>query len=260
MQIFQRLARWGYRRFLSAPVRWLFFHDLIAQTNNFSSAKWLGQPIWQNVLDLWVIQETISEIKPALLIECGTNRGGSSLFYAHLFDLIGQGQVVTVDVEKMHDLSHPRITYLIGSSTSPGTVAAIRALVERATGPVMVVLDSDHHEEHVRAELECYAPLVTPGSYCLVQDGVIDSLFIFRQDRPGPVPAIVRFLQDHPEFTVDDERSKRFLITHHPKGWLRRTSRGGVGFSDPGAVGRDAGAVRAPAASPERADGLVRAE
>ena len=31
---------------------------------------------WQNVFDLWVMQETIAEHKPALLIECGTNRGG----------------------------------------------------------------------------------------------------------------------------------------------------------------------------------------
>ena len=53
------------------------------------SVRWMGQPIWQNVLDLWTIQETIVAVRPDLLIECGTNRGGSSLFFAHLFDLHG---------------------------------------------------------------------------------------------------------------------------------------------------------------------------
>jgi len=103
-----------YKRLFAPRVRALFFRELITRTDNFGSTRWLGNPIWQNVLDLWTIQETIAEVKPQLLIECGTNRGGSSLFFAHLFDLIGQGQVITIDVEKLHNLSHPRITYLIG--------------------------------------------------------------------------------------------------------------------------------------------------
>src|SRR3954452_1566479 len=68
-----------------------FFSELTAKTNNFGRMTWLGNPIWQNVLDLWTIQETIAEVRPSLLIETGTNRGGSSLFFAHLMDLLGQG-------------------------------------------------------------------------------------------------------------------------------------------------------------------------
>jgi len=94
----------AYRRVIGRSVRSLFFSDLVVHTNNFGDVKWLGNPIWQNVLDLWTIQETIAEVKPALLIESGTNRGGSSLFYAHLFDLMGAGRVVTIDIEKLHKL------------------------------------------------------------------------------------------------------------------------------------------------------------
>ncbi len=203
-------------------VQRLFFTALIRKTDNFGKVKWLGHPIWQNVFDLWVIQETIAEIKPELLIECGTNRGGSSIFYANLFDLMGSGNVVTIDVEKLHKLSHPRVTYLLGSSISEEILSAVRQRAVACTGPVMVILDSDHSETHVRKELECYSPLVTPGSYCLVQDGVIDTLAIFSKGRPGPLPAIESFLQTTHDFELDEERSSRFLVTHHPKGWLKR--------------------------------------
>jgi cephalosporin hydroxylase len=217
-------VKWLARRLLAPVVHQLFFADLIHKTCNFGAVKWLGNPIWQNVLDLWIIQETIAEVKPGLLIECGTNRGGSSLFYANLFDLMGEGAVITIDVERMHKLSHPRVTYLIGSSTSPEIVDRVRQKAAACRGPVMVILDSDHAQKHVARELECYAPLVTEGSYCLVQDGVIDTFRDFRGGRPGPLPAIDAFLASTPDFEVDQERTSRYLITHHPKGWLKRKS------------------------------------
>jgi cephalosporin hydroxylase len=204
------------------PTARLFHNDLIAKTHNFASTSWLGVPIWQNVLDLWTIQETIAEIRPALLIETGTHRGGSALFYAHLMDLMDQGRVTTIDIVQDHDVSHPRITFMHGSSTDPEIVAQVRAEAEAADGPVMVILDGNHARDHVAEELELYAPLVTPGSLLLSQDGVIDELGIFRDSRPGPLPANRRFLDSHPEFEYDSERNERFLLTHHPLGWMRR--------------------------------------
>lgn len=217
-----RLAERCYDWTIAPLVRSLFFCDLISKTDNFGTVTWLGRPIWQNVLDLWTIQETIAEIRPELIIECGTNRGGSSLFYGHLLDLLGAGKVVTIDIEKLHDLKHPRVTYLLGSSTAPEIVKQVEAMAAACTGPVLVILDSDHSRDHVRRELDCYAHLVTPGSYCLVQDGVIDTLWIFRIGRPGPLPAIKDFLRHTADFEVDERRCGRFLITHHPRGWLRR--------------------------------------
>lgn len=218
----QRLRRALYRGPVRRLVNRLFFTDLVERTDNFSSLTWLGKPIWQNLLDLWTIQETLAEIRPALLIETGTNRGGSSYYYAQLFDLMDHGRVITCDVERMHDLHHPRVTYLIGSSTAPEVFDRMQEAAATAEGPVMVILDSDHSEHHVSDELELYAPLVTPGSYMLVQDGSADTLGIFRSGRPGPLPAIHSFLRRHDEFTIDRARSERFPITHHPDGWLRR--------------------------------------
>ena len=199
-----------------------FLTDVIRKTGNFADVRWMGYPVWQNVLDLWTIQEVIAELRPAVLLETGTNQGGSARFYAMLFDFLEHGRVVTVDVESMHSLEHPRVEFLIGSSTSPEILTRMREVAEAADGPVMVILDSDHSEAHVAAELEAYAPLVSPGSLMLVQDGVIDVEPIFGQERPGPLGAIERFLPRHPEFEPDERLNERFIVTHHPSGWLRR--------------------------------------
>ena len=204
------------------PYRAAFFQDLIVKTRNFDTVTWLGHPVWQNILDLWTIQETISDVKPGLLIECGTNRGGSALFFAHLFDLLGRGQVITVDIKRLHTLEHPRIKFMIGSSLDANIISYASSQAAAAEGPVLVILDSDHSAQHVLQEMEAYGPLVTPGSYMLVQDGVIDTLEMFKAGRPGPLVAIREFTKKHPEFEVDAARSERFLITHHPLGWLRR--------------------------------------
>lgn len=195
---------------------------LINKTNNFSDVYWLGVPVWQDVLSLWTIQETIVEVKPHLFIECGTNRGGSAFFFATLFDLMKQGHVVTIDIEKFHDLQHDRIDWIIGDSTSPAIIEQIATHTNEIEGPVMVMLDSDHSKEHVLRELNAYHQFVTPGSYIIVQDGIIDTLPIFEAGRPGPLEAIKEFLQSHQGFEIDKQRSDRFLITHHPCGWLKR--------------------------------------
>lgn len=208
---------------IEAPVERLFYSALLMKTSNFTRVRWLGQPLLQNVSDLWTIQETIADLRPSLIVETGTNRGGSSLFYAHLLDLLGSdGRIVTVDIARQHELRHPRITYLLGDSVSEPIAAQVRALAAVSAGPVLVILDSDHSRDHVAKELAAYAPLVTPGSYVMVQDGSIDTMSFFKGDRPGPLPAIHQFLAAHPEFEIDREKCDRFLVTHHPDGWLRR--------------------------------------
>lgn len=212
----------AYARFASRPVARLYHADLIRRTGNFGITTWLGIPIWQNVLDLWTTQEALAEVRPALLIETGTNDGGSAIFYAHVMEQLGDGRVLTIDIVEAPRPEHPRVTYLRGSSVDPETVARVEEEVARAGGPVMVILDSDHACSHVAQELELYASFVTPGSLLLSQDGVIDELWMFRADRPGPLPANRDFLARHPEFEYDANRTERYGLTHHPLGWMRR--------------------------------------
>ena len=195
-------------------------HDVLYLSDAWIHATWLGAQALKNPLDLWVYQEIMFETKPELVVETGTYRGGSALYLASLCDLIGRGEVVSIDIEPLRDdyPQHDRITYLAGrSSTDPAVVDEVR---ERAGGrPLLVILDSDHTQAHVEAELAAYAPMVPVGCYVIVEDSNIGRI---RKDlMPGPLQAIDSFLASTDEFEVDRAREK-FLITFNPSGYLRR--------------------------------------
>jgi cephalosporin hydroxylase len=93
---------------------------------------------------------------------------------------------------------------------------------------VLVCLDSNHTHEHVLAELEAYAPLVTPGSYCVTFDTIIEDLprDAF-PDRPwdhgdNPKTAVWAFVEKHREFEIDRQIDNKLLISVAPEGYLKR--------------------------------------
>jgi cephalosporin hydroxylase len=195
-------------------------HDALYLSDAWTETSWLGAQALKNPLDLWVYQEIIVEQRPELIVETGTYRGGSALYLASICDLVGAGEVVSIDVEPLREdyPAHPRITYLGGrSSTDAEVVADVSA---RAAGKgTLVVLDSDHSQAHVEAELAAYAPLVPVGGYLIVEDSNIGQI---RKDLlPGPLEAIEVFLARTDEFEIDRAREK-FLITQNPSGYLRR--------------------------------------
>lgn len=200
------------------------FHRLSYHGYTWSMTMWMGVPLLKHPCDLFALQDIIAGLKPALIIETGTAFGGSALYLAHLCDLLEKGQVLSIDLEPAPNLpSHPRITYRVGSSLDPEIVAYATGRAIRCGGPVLVVLDSDHHEAHVAEELAAYAPLVTKGSFCLVEDTNVNGHPVLPDFGPGPMEAVDGFLVAHPEFQRD-VLPERYLVTMHPGGWLRRVA------------------------------------
>lgn len=194
---------------------------------------WLGIPIIQLPGDVLMMQELLHKVRPDIVVETGVAHGGSLVLYASLLELFGKGHVIGVDIEirrynRLAILSHPlskRITLVEGSSTDPATLARIKSLIP-ANASVLITLDSNHTREHVAAELAAYAPLVTPGSYLVVFDGVMADLHDVPGGKPewsidNPTTAVREFLVGHPEFVVDPYYN-RLGVTHVPGGFLQR--------------------------------------
>jgi len=209
-------------RRLKGPVAEAFhilYYDSDATT--WKNTYWMGHSVRKNPMDLWIYQEIIFERRPDVLVECGTFQGGSALYFANLFDLLGSGRVITMDIEDWPGKpAHPRIEYITGSSILDDTVK----LVGERLAPgekVMVSLDSNHAKAHVLSELQIYSRFVTRGQYLVVEDTNVDGHPVFPGHGPGPMEAVEAFVQINPDFEVDRGREK-FLLTFHPKGFLYR--------------------------------------
>jgi len=223
----------------------------------------LGRPIIQTPVDMAAFHEAVWTARPDLIIETGIAHGGSLIFSASQLalldycDAVADGttldpkkpkrRVLGLDIDiRAHNRAaieaHPmanRIDMLQGSSTAPEIVAQVKKIVA-GYKRILLCLDSNHTHEHVLAELEAYAPLTTPGSYCLVFDTIVEDMpkdtFTNRPWNPGnsPKTAVREYLKKLEKggvkaadgkpliLAVDRELEDKLLLTVAPEGYLRR--------------------------------------
>ena len=226
----------------------------ISNTVKYSyNFQWSGRPIIQYPQDMCAMQELIYQTRPDLIVETGIAHGGSLVFYASMLllldyeDAVQRGElldpqkpgriVLGIDIDiREHNRAaidaHPmrgRIVCLEGPSIDPSIVKEVRSMAERYER-VLVCLDSNHTHQHVLAELEAYATLVSVGSYCVVFDTVINDMpDETYADRPwgphnNPKTAIDEFLVAHPEFIPDRTIDNKIQISVCAGGYLRRVA------------------------------------
>jgi cephalosporin hydroxylase len=187
--------------------------------------SWMGLPMRKTPLDAWIYQELIHRVAPERIVEIGSFAGGSTLYFAHLLDLLGSGRVVSVDVSRERYVAeHPRIDEVTGDSHDPEVVERVSALC--AGRRTFVVHDGDHNRAAVLADLRAYADLVSIDSYFVVEDGILDLFPVGSGLHPpkfpeGPLPAIRQFVDEDDRFAIDG-RCERFGVTWNPMGFLRR--------------------------------------
>ena len=198
-------------------IRWF------SSSNYFRANRFMGIETLQNPLDVWITQEVIYEVQPDVIVETGTHFGGSALLWATILQSINpDARVFTVDIEnRQREASHRplwkrRVKFFRGSSTDP---AIFQKIVNRTRDKrVLVILDSLHTPEHVKAELDLYSKIVPVGSYIIVQDtGIVRPLKASKSGSEG----IDAFLAENDDFVIDSSR-ERFRLTNNPGGYLKR--------------------------------------
>jgi cephalosporin hydroxylase len=216
-------------------LAWMLQADKHKYIYNFT---WMGRPIIKFPQDIIALQEVIWQVKPDLIIETGIAHGGSVIFSASMMHLLGnKGKVLAVDIDiRDHNRKEIEaspfskyITMIQGSSTDPYILNQIKHFAKDYKN-IMVCLDSNHTHEHVLAELQLYAPLVSVGSYIILPDTLIEFFpkGYYTDDRPwdvgdNPYTAMELFMKGNKEFEKDETITDKLLITEaFGGGFLKR--------------------------------------
>jgi cephalosporin hydroxylase len=151
-----------------------------------------------------------------------------------------RGRVIGVDVEirphnrraiEAHPL-FPLITLIEGSSIDPSIVDQVKSQLRREER-VMVFLDSAHQKQHVLEELRAYSPLVSPGSYIVAMDGIMEQLTGAPRSAPdwswnNPRQAALEFVAENPNFVIEEppfafnEGTVTERVTYWPSAFIKR--------------------------------------
>lgn len=225
---FKKVASWfrpmraDYRHLWNPGLRrWMIrYHQEVL----FNKVSWMGATARKMVLDAWVYQQIIYEVKPDFIIEIGNAEGGSTKYLANLLDLLGRGEVIAVDIDhSLFQVDHPRIHLITGDSLAPETLNRVAEIAGGGRG--LVIHDGDHSRDHVLRDLRAYARFVGVGSYLIVEDTVID---LFRAGDGlgsvnGPMAAVEQFVREDTRFHIDASR-EYFVITFNPRGYMKRVA------------------------------------
>ena len=193
--------------------------------------------------DLWSYEKLINFAAPEVILEIGINEGG---FTRWLHDrlLIAQADnpqtkphtVIGIDINIKNAAKN--LSNAISAQSKGVEIILIECdllkensleitkseIMQRIGGrSLLIIEDSGHTYATTKAALDCFAELLMPGEWFVVEDTCVD-IEALRENHEWPRGALAAtddFLRDHSEFERT-EFNHAYEITCHPFGFLRK--------------------------------------
>jgi cephalosporin hydroxylase len=201
-----------------------FNTDLKSIERGHLSTTYRGVIMHKCPFDVTMYQMIINELKPDLIIEIGTYKGGGALYYADLLDIIGKGEVHTINI--MEDVTDPQI--INNPRIKRFTEGYQNYDISLANGfeKVLVIDDGSHHAHEVLEAFNKFKSVVTLGSYYIIEDGVLSDLGYNSTYGGGPLQVMDEIIVNNQDFTVDRKWCDFYgeNATFNPNGYLKRTN------------------------------------
>ncbi len=224
-KVFDEVARQGVDGLPESPTPVpdelkVAFTEAVWRNLPWTGTTWLGRRVTTAPTDLFAYQEVIAAARPDWVIETGTGDGGRALFLASICELVGHGQVFSIDDEAGPDLpQHPRLRYHTGRPHEASTVEEVAAVVSDEAALVILGSLSDRVRTH--NEFDAYHRFVPVGSYVVIADTIVNGHPVWPAFGPGPMEAVKQVLGRRGEFVADPAMEK-YSLTFNPGGFLRR--------------------------------------
>lgn len=181
---------------------------------------WNGTRITKLPSDCFAIHNLFHRVRPQVIIELGSSQGGSAAFFESFAEQCGIEDILSLDIVTTDKPTLQRTSWITGDDTSDAIAAQVREKV--AGRRVSVIIDANHHGEHVAKELPIYGEMVSPGQCLIMEDTHVDVLNFrkFRQ-HGGPLRALQAWLPDHPDFQIAED-IEPYLTTNYFGYWIRQ--------------------------------------
>jgi cephalosporin hydroxylase len=190
--------------------------------------RYRNLPLIKSPFDMALYLLLIQKLKPRTVIEIGTYKGGSALWFADMLSLHGidRPRVISIDSDLRTSVSDERITFVRGDARALHEVldATTFSGLER---PLLVIDDASHLYADCLAVLDFFHDHLARGEYIVIEDGNVSQFSdpVYAAYEDGPNRAVADFLGRHADaYAIDTELCDHFgyNVTYNPNGWLRR--------------------------------------
>jgi cephalosporin hydroxylase len=212
----------------------------LARAAQHTRDTYAGVPLSKFPEDLRVYEHLLWQAPPRVVIEVGSQFGGSSLWFRdRLADLVTYGKItdplviaIDLDIELVRetlDATHPDgldgIELIGGDVTDPELPMRVEKLL-RPDDRCLVIEDSAHEYDTTLAALRGFARFVSPGGFFVVEDGCVDVDEMRIEGWPrGVLPALHDWLESEDGAGFSQRRDlELYGITCHPEGFLQRAA------------------------------------
>lgn len=195
-------------------------YELLMQIQRGTMAyEYRGVPMLKNPFDLALYPLLLERAKPKTLIEIGSHKGGSAMWFA---DQRPGMHVVSIDLTPP-ELVHPNVRFLRGNALNLGDVLDMQSIAR----PLLVVEDSNHFARTTAAVLDFFDRWLQRDEYIVIEDGILTAMRAADAYDGGPLRAIHEFLaRTNGRYEIDRTLCDYFgtNATWNVDGWLRRVS------------------------------------
>jgi cephalosporin hydroxylase len=197
-------------------------HSIQNAGHNYS---YRGIPIIKNPFDYALYPLLLWNLKPRTIIEIGSKAGGSAVWLGDLLNNFGiDGHIQSIDIVRVTQLSHPRVTFLEGDGRDLGETLTAKKLAALPR-PWLIIEDADHSYETSKHVLEFFHPHLNAGEYIVVEDGIISDLGNDPACNSGPHRALKEFLASRKQdYEIDGTYCDFFgyNLTWNTNGYLKK--------------------------------------
>lgn len=197
----------------------LTFENIV---EGYHKVTYRGIKMIKNPFDYVLYQMILNEVKPDLVIEIGTNYGGSALYISDILNTIGNGIVHTIDINNfpLDDLitKNKRIKRFFDGYQSYDLLNC------EGFEKVLVIDDGSHMYDECIEILDKFKNVVSLNSYFIVEDGCLINIGLSKEYNGGPIRAIDEFIDKNDNFIIDRTWCDFFgkNVTFNTNGFLKK--------------------------------------